>query len=224
MNRRSIALSLAILFAPTAQLACSESKRSDPAEKSPNVTVPPDPLVFGGSLVEPPDGHPKVGPTPSGSAVAPSMSLARPRPLSLTQRPTPDPDSLALGLLLGLDAHFEWPGKESTLRPQPADTTEEEPAKSRFALSIALHAAGRMKLALTSEAYGLRSGTQLLARYDALGMFLVWPEGTQYRVLGQGTLRNLFAEGRLDATPNSPGKIEVQADGGRLGLPTQRYK
>lgn len=202
-------------------LACSKARTEDPARKSPDVTMAPAPLVSGQKLVGPPD----VGALATNSAsTAASPDVKAPTPLSLNQPPKPDLDSLAVGLGLRLVAHLEWPGKEKPLRTQTQVETEDDAEQARFLLDVELHGAGKMKIELLSQAFSLRRGTQLLSRYDALGMFVVWPDSTRYRVLAQGALRTLFAEGRADVAPASPGEFDTESPGTRLDLQTQRFK
>ncbi|HEY3237844.1 MAG TPA: hypothetical protein VGJ84_24200, partial [Polyangiaceae bacterium] len=76
-------------------------------------------------------------------------------------------------------------------------------------VSIKLSSSGRMRYTLKSNAFRLPSETELRSKQGILGHVLVWSDRTDYRILGPGTLRALFVEGRADATPLVRPKVRL---------------
>jgi hypothetical protein len=69
----------------------------------------------------------------------------------------------------------------------------------------------------------LPQGTELRARADRYGHFLLLPGEGTYRVAEEGSLRALFGERRLDVAPLSPAEVRSPGDGARrLNLRTRR--
>jgi hypothetical protein len=81
----------------------------------------------------------------------------------------------------------------------------------------------RARLVVTGGSFVLPQGTELRARLDRYGYFLLWPGEDTYRVAEQGSLRALLGERRLDVAPVSRAEV---VDGGegprRLNLRTRR--
>jgi len=69
----------------------------------------------------------------------------------------------------------------------------------------------------------LPQGTELRARVDRYGHFVLVPGEATYRVAEQGALRALFGERRLDVAPLSPAEVRSPGDGARrLNFRTRR--
>ena len=74
-----------------------------------------------------------------------------------------------------------------------------------------------------SGGFVLPQGTELRARVDRYGHFVLLPGEDIYRVAEEGALRALFGERRLDVAPLSPAEVRSPGDGARrLNLRTRR--
>ncbi len=202
------------------------SPEEEPSEPSPNVTIAPAPLLSGESLVAKPDKL--KDPNGSGGSGRPEgiPDPVQPQPWALNQPPPPDRSSAQVGAGVTLQAHFEWPGKEKRLRFHDLAAAEAEAlnASLQLRLNVELRPHGRMRIEIDGGAFSLAPGSKLLARQDAWGHLLVWPDSSQYRVLGSGALRALFAEGRADISPLSRGEVERLPEGKLLGQSTERQR
>jgi hypothetical protein len=87
-------------------------------------------------------------------------------------------------------------------------TIEASPARARFVLW---------------GGFVLPPGTELRARVDRYGHFVLLPGEATYRVAEQGALRALFGERRLDVAPLSAAEVSSPGDGNRrLSFRTRR--
>jgi hypothetical protein len=104
--------------------------------------------------------------------------------------------------LIGATLEAEWKAGDW---PSPSNAPETDRDRltelrgaTRWSLRFDLASSGRMRLMLRGRGFALESGTELRARLDLLGHFLVWPNESQYRPLSAGCVRPLFEEGRAD--------------------------
>jgi hypothetical protein len=123
-------------------------------------------------------------------------------PVALREDSRLPADSLSSRDAIGATLEVEWKPSDW---PGPANAPETDREKlnelrnaSRWLARIDLLSSGRMRIVLKGRGFALENGTELRARVDLLGYFLVWPNEGEYRALAPGTLRSLFEEGRAD--------------------------
>jgi hypothetical protein len=91
-------------------------------------------------------------------------------------------------------------------------------------MKIELASVGRMRIAFASRALPLAAATEIRGRTDLYGHVLVWPNGSQYRVLPPGAVRTLLGERRIDAVPLVRPQSTTRGEGQRrLGLATKKW-
>jgi hypothetical protein len=122
-----------------------------------------------------------------------------------------------------LQAHWRWRDvpKPAEAPHVAADAIAAAKEATAFDWQVEMTAAGRLRAIFGGFALPLPKGTELLARADRYGTIVLWPNGTQYRVVAPGALRATLGERRVDVTPLSPGKIHERAPGQRLDLKTR---
>ena len=129
------------------------------------------------------------------------------------------------GPLSGLRIRARWRPRTTAL-PEVPDATRESIEKLREAThpqwSIEIAAAGRMRVELDTRGQPFPRNTALMARADRYGTALVWPNGTRYRVLAPGSLRNAIGERRADVAPLTPAVVEERGRSERLGFQTRK--
>jgi hypothetical protein len=82
-----------------------------------------------------------------------------------------------------------------------------------------------MRVIFDSRALPLGQGSEIRARGDRYGHVLVWPNGSQYRVLPPGAVRTLLGERRVDATPLvRPQTVGVGEGARRSGYATRKWE
>lgn len=123
-------------------------------------------------------------------------------PIALREDSQLPADVLSARDLIGATLEAEWRAGDW---PSPANAPETDRERltdlrnaTRWLLRIDLASSGRMRLMLRGRGFAFDSGTELRARLDLLGHFLVWPNESQYRPLTSGCVRPLFEEGRAD--------------------------
>jgi hypothetical protein len=83
--------------------------------------------------------------------------------------------------------------------------------------------ASRGRIVIASGAFALPADTELRARADRYGFFLLLPSTDQYRVVAPGALRALFDDRRIDVEPLASADVAVRGEGSRrLGYRTRR--
>lgn len=187
-------------------------------EPSPNATIPPSPLVAGGSLVAK-SNKAQTKPNPKKPVVDPAEL---PTPLSVQQAPTPDestPKQLIQVTLLGRLYWPAYPGnaKAAANNAKNADT----PTKSPREFTVNLRGHGRMQITFDGNVFPFESGSSIESRTENYGHLLVWPDAQTYRVLPVGSVRTLFTEGRPDVTPVVHLEPEPRPGPDSLGRPAQ---
>jgi hypothetical protein len=96
--------------------------------------------------------------------------------------------------------------------------------KTEPRLTIQL-ASTRARITLDSSGFVLPEGTELRARSDRYGHFLLLPNARQYRVAPPGSLRALLGERRIDVEPLVPAVVTERGEGARrLGHRTRRVE
>lgn len=132
-------------------------------------------------------------------------------PIALREDSQLPADALSGRDLTGATLEAEWKASDWPASANAAETDRDKlnelRSATRWTLRIDLASSGRMRLMLRGRGFALESGTELRARLDLLGHFLVWPNESQYRPLTTGCVRPLFEEGRADVG----GLITVQS-------------
>lgn len=199
---------------------------SSDAGTSPNASILPAPLASG--VPSPPDAGVDAGPDrdaglrpPGPDASAPTTTLPRPD-LALSAE---IPMIRELGGVT-LDGVWKWrdvaPAAKVPELNAAGVRAAAEPSKLTWKLDVA--EAGRLRIVLTSRAFALPRRAELRSVVERLGHIVLWPDGTEYRVVAPGALRPLLGERRNDVTPL------VLATGTRapgpalLGLATHRVE
>ena len=110
------------------------------------------------------------------------------------------------------------------LRAPEVNTAVIDSARRRAEQRVTIEMSStRARLVVSGGSFVLPQGTELRARVDRYGYFLLWPGEDTYRVAEPGSLRALLGERRLDVAPVSRAEV---VDGGegprRLNLRTRR--
>jgi hypothetical protein len=148
-------------------------------------------------------------------------------PQALRADQPPEDDSLSQRELSGVTLEAEWRYPE----PPPPKVPEANAAGIEAARKLAagrmtvhLAAVGRMRAMFDSRALPLAQDAEIRAKSDFLGHLLVWPNGSQYRVLPPGAVRTLLGERRVDAVPLVRPQTSAKNDGPhRLGFATKKW-
>lgn len=230
MSRLRTALAAVCTVGLVALAACEVGSGPGPdassdAGTSPNASILPAPLATG--VPSPLDAGLDAGPELDGGST--SLAADAAAPVSL---PRPD---LALSAeipvlreLSGVTLEGAWKWRDV---PPPAKVPElsvagvraaAEPSKLTWKLDVA--EVGRLRIALTSRAFALPRRAELRSVVDRLGHIVLWPDGTEYRVVAPGALRPLLGERRNDVTPLVLAS-GTSAQGPLIaGLPTRRIE
>lgn len=236
MSRRPTSLVIAAAAAVGAALAGCEPSAVPPgpsdASASPNASILPAPLA-----TEPPDLVDGGAAADAGPRGAPADSAGRP---VIPDAGGPPPESLRPSTPIAaepvpfqtetpgvtLDAAFRWRDVPAPPRAPEvsADGLREAQKLTALTLKIDLTAAGRMRAELTGRAFPLPAHTELRARTDHYGTLIMWPYGTEYRVIPPGALRVVLGERRVDVTPLSAGTARPQGEGKRLGVTVRKLE
>lgn len=125
-------------------------------------------------------------------------------PIALREDSRAPSDVPAARDLTGVTLEAEWKPSDWPLPANAPETDRERLSElrgaTRWLLRVDLAASGRMRIVLKDRGFPFESGTELRARIDLLGHFLVWPNAAQYRPLPPGVIRSLFQEGRADVS------------------------
>ncbi len=87
--------------------------------------------------------------------------------------------------------------------------------------SVELASAGRMRAELKGRGQPLPRGTALLAHAEHYGTAFLWPNGSRFRPLPPGTVRNAMGDRRADMTPLATGAVSPRGEGERHGRRTR---
>jgi hypothetical protein len=174
-----------------------------------------------------PSPNASILPAPLAQIEQPGTESPAAAPQALRADQAPEEDSLSQRELPGVTLEAEWRYPDA-LPPKAPEVNVPgiEAARKATAGRMTVHLAsvGRMRVMFDSRALPLAEDAEIRARSDFLGHLLVWPNGTQYRVLPPGAVRTLFGERRIDAVPLVRPQTSVKSDGPhRLGLPTKKW-
>lgn len=208
------ALAVAAACDPTDEKATA----TEQLEPSPNATIPPSPLVAGGSLVAK-SNKAQTKPNPKKPVVDPAEL---PTPLSVQQAPTPDESAPKQPTQVTLLGRLYWPAYPGNTKAAANNAKNaENPAKAPREFTVNLRAHGRMQITFDGNVFPFESGSSVESRTENYGHLLVWPDAQTYRVLPVGSVRTLFTEGRPDVTPIVHLEPEPRPGPDTLGRPTQ---
>ncbi|GEM_PF-3325701 len=157
---------------------------------------------------------------------APDSGLSILAPIALREDSRLEADVLSARDMTGATLEAEWKASEW---PGPSNAAESDRERldelrqaTRWLLRIDLASSGRMRVTLRGRGFALETGTELRARIDLLGHFLVWPSQTQYRPLAPGSMRQLFQDGRADVAQLVPVQTKPAGTGHLLEWDTER--
>ncbi|MBI4954057.1 MAG: hypothetical protein HY908_18685 [Myxococcales bacterium] len=121
---------------------------------------------------------------------------------------------------IGLEAVWTWP-RAARGAPEVADVNASgieaalAATERRWHLDVAT--AGRLRVSFDAPSLPLAQGAELRMREERYGSVVLWPGGSQYRVIQAGALRTVLEELRVDAMPLGDGKVTAKAKGILLG-------
>jgi len=202
------------------------------ATPSPNASILPAPLSSLGQpaaespLVSPVAGNVRRNSDPEGKLTASDGSVALPEAFRTDQPPEDDPLTQREFQGVSLEGEWRYPespplGKAAEVNQSGVDTARKLTA---FRMTVHLASIGRMTVIFDSRAFSLGQGSEIRARGDRYGHVLVWPNGSQYRVLPPGAVRTLLGERRVDATPLvRPQTVGVGEGARRDGYATRKW-
>ena len=137
-------------------------------------------------------------------------------------------DRLPSGELDGVKLEAEWRWPSEGPWPTPPEGVREAIETLRAATAarwtLELSSVGRMRAAISGRGQPLPPKTSLRARADRFGYALVWPNGSRYRLLAPGVLRNVMADRRADVSPLDVSRAEVTGTSERLGHTTRQIR
>ncbi len=197
------------------------------AEPSPNATIVPQPLLTGTGWVA---TKPSALPVPSGTAPVGKQLRKENTPQPVPFDPTNPPKALPKASLaetpLMLDAVFSWPAvaTRATFHGLRGAALKSTRAAVERRIRIDLRVEDQLLLELRSPSFALQRGTSMGARSDYLGFILGFPRGRQHRLIPQGVVRNLFREGRADASPLLSAVEEVLGPAQHGDVPVARSR
>lgn len=130
--------------------------------------------------------------------------------------------------LEGVRLRARWRQENDGPWPEPPEGVRKRIEELRKATAtewvIELAAAGRLRIETSNRGQPLPVGAALLKRHDRFGSVLLWPNGSRYRLLPSGTLRNVLSDRRADVSPLTVGRIGRGRQSERLGRTTTTVK
>jgi hypothetical protein len=183
------------------------------ASESPQAKAEPAPLE-------------NVAPIPTSSAL-PLAPDAGPPPVPLRADEAISPDSVPRdavawemdAMLRTYDVPPAFRGPETSIVAIDLAKKKTEP---RLVIELS---SSRARIVLASGGFVLPVDTELRARLDRYGHFVLLPGARQYRIAAPGSLRALFGERRIDVAPLIPASVTERGEGGRrLGYRTRRVE
>ncbi len=179
---------------------------------------------------------PQAKAVPAQLAAVPPLSPSGALPFSLDAGPPPVPlrgDLAAAGDVVGAKEVVGYT-LHALFRPAEVPPPPRAPEVSQGGLEAARRKTeSRMTIDLSATRARIVLGTgfvlpaesELRARVDRYGFFLLAPGGASYRTAAPGSLRALLGERRLDVAPLSPADVAPRGDGPRLlGYRTRRVE
>lgn len=196
--------------------ACKNgSSSSDPptASASPQASAVPAPLASAPAqtTTATPGATADAGPPPV------PMRADQPAPADVV----PVSAREATGYTLVATIHVEAPPspRSPDANPQAIDSARK---KNEARITVDL-GASHARL-IFGRGFAAPEGAELRARTDRYG-YVLSIEPATYRVIGQGALRALFGERRVDVAPLAPGDVRSTGETGRrLGVTTRHYE
>ena len=162
--------------------------------------------------------------TPSAQPLAPD---AGPPPVALRSDEIVPADS-PLADVRGweLDAAFRTADVPPAFRGPETSIGAIDSAKKKTEPRVTIDfTPSRMTLAIANRAFLVPAGTEIRARADRYGHFVLLPEAHQVRVAAPGSLRTLFADRRIDVEPLVTPLVTERGEGARrLGYRTRRVE
>jgi len=194
------------------------------ATPSPNASILPAPLSSLGQPVAETPPTARHAAENEGKSIAADAGVT---PQALRGDQAPDDDPLTQRELQGATLEAEWRYPDAVLPLKGPDVNPQgiEAARKATVARMTIHLAsvGRMVVTFDSRALPLDQGAEIRGRSDFYGHLLVWPNGSQYRVLPPGAVRTLLGERRVDAVPLVRPQISGKSEGlRRFGLMTRR--
>jgi hypothetical protein len=148
-----------------------------------------------------------------------------PPPTPLKADGTVAADSMGHDDLAGLTLEAAFRPRKLPVPPKAPEVSQDGIGKAAkltaLTLTIDLTTLGRMKALFTSRALPFPYHSEIRARYDRYGNFVLWPNATKVRVVAPGALRTALGEARVDVTPLSAGTKGPTGTGKRLGEKTR---
>jgi hypothetical protein len=188
------------------------------AGASPNAQILPAPLA-----TEPPDLF-DAGSSNDDGARAPSSTATE--SFRASTAPPADPGFAKEAAGVALEALFRW--RDVPAPPRAPEVSADAHRDALKATGLTVHVdlveQGRLRFAITGSGLLLPARSELRARMDHVGNLLVWPNGAGYRAVPAGAMRALLGERRVDVSPLSPGTLQPQGDGKRLGLAVRKIE
>lgn len=217
---------LALLLAVIAGCDKTPPELLENATPSPNASILPAPLS---SIAQPAAEMPTTTRPKSESAGRPQLTDAAALvPAALRGDQAPDDDSLTQRELQGVTFEAEWhyPDAVPGAKGPEVNVAGVEAARrlTGARMTVDLTSVGRMRVTFDSRALPLARGAEIRARSDLYGHLLVWPNGSQYRVLPPGAVRTLLGERRVDAVPLVRAQSVARGEGARRnGFATKKW-
>ncbi|MEJ7729367.1 MAG: hypothetical protein WKG00_09130 [Polyangiaceae bacterium] len=200
------------------------------AGPSPNASIIPAPLADDTPQPDDAGAMDAAPPLRTGEDGGGRLSLSDAGPPPEAMRPdralpVEAPSSKDYG---GVTLEAAWRWRDVPSAPKSAETSADghrDAAKLTGLLwRIDLADAGRMRIQFASRALPLPERSEIRGRSDRWGHVVLWPNGTDYRVLAPGALRTALGERRVDVTPLSQAAGVAQGEGKRLGVSTRKVE
>jgi hypothetical protein len=220
-------LLLAALAAGALVLSCRVSAVDPPdAAASPQASAEPAPLAnvstaAGATTPTVPgaDGGPPPLPLRGDRAASPDLPRETVREPG-AKDPRPDAREVAGYTLQAVMHSGEGPAAP---RGPEVNASAVDAARRKLEARLVIEASQTRARFVLWGGFVLPQGTELRARVDRYGHFVLVPGEATYRVAEEGALRALFGERRLDVAPLSPAEVRSPGDGARrLNLRTRR--
>jgi len=190
----------------------------------------------GGLDVPDAPASPQAKAVPAQLAAVPQLSPSGTLPLSLDAGPPPIPlrgditavaDVVGTKEIIGYTLQAAFRPAELLPPPRGAEVSQAglEAARRKTEPRMTIDLSATRARIVLGTGFVLPAESELRARVDRYGFFLVAPGGASYRTAAPGSLRALLGERRLDVAPLSPADVAPRGDGPRLlGYRTRRVE
>lgn len=136
-------------------------------------------------------------------------------------------DSMGHDDLSGVTVEAAFRPRHLPAAPKAPEVSQEGIAKAAkltaLTMTIDMTMLGRMKVLFTSRALPFPFRSEIRARFDRYGNFVLWPNATKVRVIAPGAMRTALGEDRVDVTPLAAGTKGPSGAGKRLGEKTRMW-